>query len=283
MALPASINAQSRLLGLDGPAVMGVLNVTPDSFSDGGHFVAVETAVARAREMHAQGAAIIDIGGESTRPGADSVSDQEELDRVLPVIEGVVAELPTLISIDTSKPTVMRAAVAAGAAMVNDVCALQAEGAMAAAVELQVPVCLMHMQGAPRTMQENPVYVDVVSEVAEFLSERVAQCMQSGLGQDKILIDPGFGFGKTAQQNMQLLASLARFRKIECPLLIGISRKSTLGLVTGRDVDDRLAASIAAATAAVLQGALVIRAHDVAATVDAVQVAACLLNNGELQ
>lgn len=258
---------------LDCPAVMGVLNVTPDSFSDGGHFVSLDNALRQSERMVADGAVIIDVGGESTRPGAAAVEDQQELDRVLPVIEAIMANLDTAVSVDTSKPVVMRAAVTAGAAMINDVCALQAEGALEAAVELQQAVCLMHMQGQPRTMQENPRYADVVDDVTAFLSERVAQCVAAGLGEDLIMIDPGFGFGKTAEHNIELLANLRQLAQIGRPLLIGVSRKSTLGGLTGRDVDDRLAASLAAAVMAVDRGAAVVRAHDVAATVDALKIA----------
>lgn len=271
------------MLNLTGPAVMGVLNVTPDSFSDGGEFQSVDLALRRAQQMHADGAAIIDVGGESTRPGAAEVGAQEEIDRVLPVIEAIVRECDVPVSVDTSKPAVMRAAAGAGAAMVNDIRALQIDAALATAVELQLPVCLMHMQGDPQTMQTSPTYADVVAEVAGFLAQRVAQCAEAGLARDLLMIDPGFGFGKTPQQNMQLLANLDQLQAIGCPVLVGVSRKSTLGVITGRNVGDRLAASLAAATAAVLKGAMLVRAHDVAETVDAIRVASCLLRNGEIE
>jgi len=271
------------MLDLSSPLVMGVLNVTPDSFSDGGQFSSLDNALRHAIRMHADGAAIIDLGGESTRPGAPAVTEQEELDRVIPVIEAIRAELPVTLSIDTSKPGVMRAAASAGATLINDVCALQLDGALAAAVDLQLPVCLMHMQGDPRTMQENPTYEDVVDDVTAFLAERVAQCEQAGLSRDLLIVDPGFGFGKTPEQNMQLLANIDRLLTVGCPVLIGVSRKSTLGVITGREVDDRLAGSLAAAVAAVMQGASIVRAHDIKETVDAVRIAACLLNNGELE
>jgi dihydropteroate synthase len=264
------------MLDLTTPVVMGVLNVTPDSFSDGGRFDTLELALRQARQMLDDGAAILDVGGESTRPGAAVVSEQQELDRVIPVIEAITRERPVLVSIDTSKATVMRAAADAGAAMINDVCALQGEGALAAAAELQLPVCLMHMQGDPRTMQNQPEYRDVVAEVMRFLAERVAQCEQAGLSRERIILDPGFGFGKTPQQNVELLANLRQLQELACPVLIGVSRKTTLGVITGRDVEDRLAASIAAATAAVLQGAQIVRAHDIAETLDAVRVAYCI-------
>jgi dihydropteroate synthase len=259
-------------LDFDCPAVMGILNVTPDSFSDGGLFIAADEAIRQAELMVAAGAAIIDVGGESTRPGAGGVNEQEELDRVIPVIEAVCASLDVPVSVDTSKPGVMRAAVSAGAAMINDVRALQLEGALQAAVELQVPVCLMHMRGQPRTMQQDPDYVDVVAEVTQFLSDRVAQCRAAGLGEDLIIVDPGFGFGKTATQNFRLLAELRRLRAIGRPLLVGVSRKSALGKVTGRDVGERLAASIAAVVLAVVHGAHFVRVHDVAETVDALRI-----------
>jgi len=268
------------VLELDCPCVMGVLNVTPDSFSDGGQFIRPETALRQAGQIVADGAVILDVGGESTRPDAAEVSEQEELDRVIPVIEAVVAEFDIAVSIDTSKPGVMREAVSAGAAMINDVCALQAEGALYTAVELQVPVCLMHMRGDPRTMQAEPQYDDVVAEVTQFLASRVAQCDQAGLSKDLLVVDPGFGFGKTPEQNMELLGNLRQLQEIGCPLLIGVSRKSTLGTITGRDVGDRLAASLAAAVAAVLQGAQIVRAHDVAETVDALSIARCLIETG---
>ncbi len=232
------------------------------------------------RKMLDDGAAILDVGGESTRPGAAAVSEQEELDRVIPVIEAITNERPVLVSVDTSKPAVMRAAAAAGAAMINDVFALQADGALETAAELQLPVCLMHMQGDPQTMQTEPNYVDVVADVTLFLQQRVAQCVQAGLGRELLMVDPGFGFGKTPQQNIELLANLRQLQQLNCPVLIGVSRKSTLGVITGRDVEDRLAASIAAAVAAVLQGVQIVRAHDVAETLDAVRVARCLMDNG---
>ena len=265
---------------LDSPAVMGVLNVTPDSFSDGGRYSTIDVALRHAQQMAEQGAAIIDVGGESTRPGAGAVNEQQELDRVMPVIEALrrVVDLP--ISIDTSKPGVMRAAVAAGASIINDVYALQADGALQAAVELQQPVCLMHMQGEPRTMQNEPQYDDVVTEVTQFLRERVAQCTQAGLGEGLIIVDPGFGFGKKPAHNVELLAGLSRVTEIGVPVLVGLSRKSTLGKITGKDVSQLMPASIAAAVLAFQQGAQIVRAHDVAETVDALRVAAAVIDKG---
>ena len=264
-------------LKLDVPAVMGILNVTPDSFSDGGRFTGRDAALRQAEVMARDGAAIIDVGGESTRPGANAVSEQQELDRVLPVIEALAAHVDVPVSIDTSKPSVMRAAVAAGAAMINDIRALRDEGALQAAVELQCPVCLMHMQGQPRTMQQEPVYGDVVTEVGEFLAQRVRDCVAAGLAEDCIIVDPGFGFGKTPQHNIELLSNLRQLRTIGRPILAGLSRKSTLGALTGRDVGERLPASIAAAVIAVIEGATIVRVHDVRETVDALRVAAAVL------
>lgn len=257
---------------LDRPAVMGILNVTPDSFSDGGDFVDPAVAIRHAEGMAAQGAAIIDIGGESTRPGAEAVSEQQEIDRVIPAIEAVTAAVEVPVSVDTSKPAVMKAAVASGATLINDVRALRENGALAAAAGLNTPVCLMHMQGDPRTMQQNPRYDDVVAEVTQFLSDRVAECVEAGIDRDLLLVDPGLGFGKAPHDNIELLANLRQLDQIGLPVLVGISRKSTLGAITGRDVEQRLAASLAAAVVAVERGASIIRAHDVAETVDALKI-----------
>lgn len=268
------------LLELPVPSVMGILNVTPDSFSDGGRFVGPEIALRQALKMVEEGAAIIDIGGESTRPGAASVGEQEELDRVLPVVEAVRSATHVPISVDTSKPRVMREAVAVGASMINDVRALQVDGALAAAADLKVPVCLMHMRGEPRTMQAAPRYANVVAEVAAFLGERVDSCVAAGLDLGLIIVDPGFGFGKSHAHNVELLANLGQLHVRDRPLLAGISRKSTLGRLTGRDTDERLPASVAAAVIAVMNGADIIRAHDVRATVDALKVAQAVLETG---
>ena len=263
------------------PAVMGILNVTPDSFSDGGRFVTPEVALRQAVAMVGEGAAIIDVGGESTRPGAESVGVQRELDRVIPIIEGIRASTDAVISIDTSKALVMREAVAAGASLINDVAALQGDGALAAAVDLQVPVCLMHMRGEPRTMQEKPEYDDVVAEVAAFLEGRIQACVDAGLGEDLTIVDPGFGFGKTQRHNVELLANLRQLRVRDRPVLVGVSRKSTLGELTQRDVHDRLPASVAAAVVAIMKGADIVRAHDVQATVDAIKVTRAVIEAGE--
>ena len=265
-------------LALDLPAVMGVLNVTPDSFSDGGRFTGRDAALRQAEAMARDGAAIIDVGGESTRPGAADVPEQEELDRVIPVVEAVVSAVDLPVSIDTSKAAVMRGAASAGAAMINDIRALRGDGALAAAVELQRPVCLMHMQGQPRTMQQAPDYADVVADVGNFLADRLRACVAAGLAEDLLIVDPGFGFGKTPRHNVELLANLRQLRSLGRPILVGLSRKSTLGALTGRDVDKRMPASIAAAVIAIIQGAHIVRAHDVGETVDALRVAAAVID-----
>ena len=252
--------------------VMGILNVTPDSFSDGGQFDRVEQAVEHALRMQQEGADIIDIGGESTRPGAQPVSVDEELERVLPVIRAIRQQSTIPISIDTSKAEVMRAAVAEGADMVNDVNALQAGGAVEVCAELAVPVCLMHMQGQPRTMQQEPYYVDVVKEVADFLLQHNQRCVAAGIAPDRIVIDPGFGFGKTLQHNLALLRGLDAICALELPVLVGISRKSMLGAILDKPVEDRLFAGIAAAVIAYSKGARLFRVHDVAPTRDALAV-----------
>ncbi|HHM05354.1 MAG TPA: dihydropteroate synthase [Gammaproteobacteria bacterium] len=263
---------------------MGVLNVTPDSFSDGGRFVDQSAALAHACRMAQEGAAIIDVGGESTRPGARPVSVQEERDRVVPVIEALHRVLPdVVVSVDTSKPEVMRAAVAAGAAMINDVRALRGEGALAAALELDVPVCLMHMQGEPRVMQTRPHYRDVVDDVACFLSERLQTCVEAGFSPDRLLLDPGFGFGKTVAHNLCLMKHLDRFAALGAPLLIGVSRKSTIGAVLKVPVTQRLYGSIALAVWAVAHGAVIVRAHDVAATVQALTMVAAVQHAGNAE
>lgn len=252
---------------------MGILNITPDSFSDGGRFIGKDAALSRARQMLEEGAAIIDIGGESTRPGARPVSVQEELDRVIPVIETLSAELPVPLSIDTSKPAVMREAVKAGAGLINDVMALRVEGALATAAELQVPVCLMHMQGKPRTMQQSPDYLNVVEEVRDFLRQRVEACLAAGMSLEHILIDPGFGFGKRLEHNLALLKNLKRLGDLEIPLLVGLSRKSMIGTLLGDVfVNERLFGGIAAAVMAVYEGASIVRTHDIRATVDALKI-----------
>ena len=254
---------------------MGVVNVTPDSFSDGGQFLDPRAAIAHARQLVDEGADILDIGGESTRPGSLPVDETEELRRVLPVLEGIVG-LGVPVSVDTTKPGVMRAAIAHGAAMVNDILALRTPGALDAVASSNAGVCLMHMQGEPRTMQANPSYADVVGEVRAFLGERVAACESAGISRERIVVDPGFGFGKTAEQNLALLRGLPELAALDVPVLAGLSRKSTLGQITGRPVEGRLAASLAAALLAAERGAKIVRVHDVAATRDALAVLAAV-------
>ena len=274
------LDCNGRTLDLSQPRVMGILNVTPDSFSDGGRFLAREAALDQARSMAAAGAAIIDVGGESTRPGAEPVSEAEELERVIPVIEALRHEIELPISVDTSKPAVMREAVRVGAGLINDVNALRAPGALEAAAEAGVPVCLMHMQGEPRTMQRDPRYQDVVAEVRDFLADRIAACVAAGIPAKRLLVDPGFGFGKTLEHNLTLLRRLHELTSLGRPLLVGLSRKSMLGALTGRPVEARQAASVAAAVLAAERGAAIIRVHDVAETVDALAVTRAVMEEG---
>jgi dihydropteroate synthase len=271
---------RSAVLDLAEPAVMGVLNVTPDSFSDGGRYATVEAAIARAERMVEEGAAIVDVGGESTRPGARPVGADEEIARVVPVIETLSSRLPVPVSVDTSKPEVMRAAVAAGAQLVNDVRALRLPGALDAAAADGAAVCLMHMQGEPATMQEDPQYRSVVAEVREFLAARVAACVAAGIARERICVDPGIGFGKQARHNLALLAGIRELADLGLPVLVGVSRKSLVGMITGRPAGERLAGSLAFAALAAAQGAAIVRAHDVAQTVDALKVASALRRAG---
>jgi dihydropteroate synthase len=267
------LKLKTRVLDLGTPAVMGVLNVTPDSFSDGGRHSALTAALERAHEMVEEGAAIVDVGGESTRPGAQPVSEQEEMDRVLPVIESIRRELDCAVSIDTMKPAVMRQACAAGAELINDVMALRAPGALQAARDTGAAVCLMHMQNGPQTMQQAPSYGDVVREVVDFLEERVAACAAAGIARERLLLDPGFGFGKKLEHNLNLLGNLRRFTELGYPVLVGLSRKSMFQSLLGLAVDQRLVPSVAAAALAVFQGAAIVRAHDIKETVQAIKVA----------
>ena len=268
-----TLGCNGRALRLDRCRVMGIVNVTPDSFSDGGEHATTDAAVAHALRLVAEGADVLDVGGESTRPGADAVSVDDELERVVPVIERLARETSVPISIDTSKPEVMRAAVDAGAGMINDVRALTGPGAMEAASALGVPVVLMHMKGEPRSMQEAPAYDDVVSEVHRFLTERIFAAEMAGIDKKRIVIDPGFGFGKTREHNLLLLSRLDRFIDLGVPVLAGLSRKRLIGELTGRDVPaDRLHGSVAAHLVAAQRGAQLVRVHDVAATVDALKV-----------
>jgi dihydropteroate synthase len=267
---------RGRTLDLTTPAVMGILNVTPDSFSDGGRHFLRDAAVAAGLRMAEEGAAIIDVGGESTRPGAAQVGADEEIERVVPVVEALAARSDAVISVDTSKPEVILAALGAGAHLVNDVRALRIPGALAAVAAERAAVCVMHMQGEPADMQAAPYYDDVVSDVRAFLAGRIAACLAAGIAADAICIDPGIGFGKLPSHNLDLLRNLRAFTDLGVPLLVGVSRKSVVGIITGRPTSERLAGSVALAALCVERGAAIIRAHDVAATVDAVRTASAL-------
>ena len=271
-----SIDCKGRLLVLDRPRIAGIVNITADSFSDGGQWLEPEAAIAHGLRLVEEGADLLDIGAESTRPGAAPVPAAEQIARVVPVIEALAARVQVPISIDTSDASVMRAAIAAGAGLVNDVRALRGDGALDAVAELGVAVCLMHMQGEPRVMQQDPHYDDVVGEVHRFLTDRLFACQLAGIDRKRILVDPGFGFGKTLEHNLDLLRACARFAEI-APVMVGLSRKSMIGALTGRDAPvDRVAGSVAAALIAVQRGALVVRVHDVAATRDALAVQAAI-------
>ncbi len=262
-----------RPLDLTQPVIMGVLNVTPDSFSDGGRWLGHDQALMHAGQMLEAGAVIIDIGGESTRPGADIVSETTELERVIPVIQALRKDYPdATLSIDTSKAAVMQAALDAGADMINDVNALQAEGALAVAAASHCGLCLMHCQGTPKTMQQHPDYADVVADVANFLDARLTACVAAGIERNRIVLDPGFGFGKTLQHNLSLLANLRQLSQLGQPILAGLSRKSMLGQITGADTDDRVVSSATAALLAAQNGAAILRVHDVTATRQSLQV-----------
>jgi len=277
------LTCAGRVLDLGRTQVMGILNVTPDSFSDGGHLyraakLSIDQALVHAAGMMADGATIIDVGGESTRPGAAPVSVQEELDRVIPVVERIAAELDVVISVDTSAPEVITASAAAGAGLINDVRSLQRDGALEAAAATGLPVCVMHMQGAsPATMQQDPRYIDVVAEVRVFLEQQIERCVTAGIARERLVLDPGFGFGKSLQHNLQLLKHMDTLLALGFPLLVGTSRKSMVGQALDRPVDQRLAGSLATAVLAVERGARIIRVHDVAATVDAVRMTEAVL------
>jgi len=278
----STIKVGDRIIDLSVPKVMGILNVTPDSFSDGGQFhagnesgvfrVALGKTLAHAEAMLGSGASIIDVGGESTRPGALAISAQEEADRVLPVVEAITNRLDVAVSVDTSTPSVMTAAIALGAGLINDVRALGRAGALNALAHQDAAICLMHMRGQPETMQKDVAYSDVVEEVVAFLRERIDACLKVGIARDRLILDPGFGFGKTAAHNYQLLRELNRFQSLGLPILIGVSRKSMLGAATGRAVEQRLAAGIAATTVALQHGAVIVRTHDVAQSIDAINI-----------
>lgn len=278
---PTSLRCGTHLLDLSQPVVMGILNTTPDSFSDGGRYytnnqLSLDLVIRRAEQMLQEGAKIIDVGGESTRPGAPAVSEQEELDRVIPVVEAIVNQLGALVSVDTSTARVITESAKSGAGLINDVRALQRPGALEAAVAARLPVCLMHMQGEPDTMQNNPSYDDVVAQVLSFLQARTAACLAAGIAQDQILLDPGFGFGKTLAHNLALLRRLPEIARIGYPVLVGMSRKSMVAQLLGRPVDQRLAGSLALAMLAAERGAAIIRVHDVAPTADVLKVLAAV-------
>lgn len=266
----------NRVLDLAHPQVMGILNVTPDSFSDGGRFRQRDAALRHAAAMVAAGARLIDVGGESTRPGALQVSADEELQRVAPVVEAIAAELDVIISVDTSCPQVMRESARLGAGLINDVRSLRREGALQAAVESGLPVCLMHMQGEPETMQKNPHYDDLLAEVQAFFAERMAACAAAGITAERIILDPGFGFAKNLQHNLSLFKHMQVLHGFARPLLVGVSRKSMIGQALGREVDQRLAGGLALAALAVAKGACILRVHDVAETVDMVRMIAAV-------
>lgn len=262
----------NRVLVFDAPKVMGILNVTPDSFSDGGRYTAVEIALRHAEGMVNAGAAIIDVGGESTRPGAPAVSEAEELDRVIPVVEAIARELDVVISLDTSTPAVMREGARVGAGLINDVRSLRRSGALEAAAASDLAICLMHMQGEPSTMQQAPVYTDVAGEVGAFLAEQVRRCEAAGIARERLVLDPGYGFAKTLEHNLELFKRQAELLAFGLPLLVGVSRKSMIGAVTGRPVEGRLAGGLALAALALVKGAQILRVHDVAETVDVVKM-----------
>ncbi|MDP3816235.1 dihydropteroate synthase [Pseudomonas sp.] len=262
----------SRFLDLSRPQVMGILNVTPDSFSDGGRYGRRDAALRHAEAMLRAGATLIDVGGESTRPGARAVSPAEELERVAPVVEAIAAELDVIISVDTSTPAVIRETARLGAGLINDVRSLQRDGALAAAADSGLPVCLMHMRGEPSTMQQNPLYADVLVEVRDFLVERMAACATAGIAAERLLLDPGFGFAKTLEHNLRLFKHLDSLHELGRPLLVGVSRKSMIGKVLGHEVGERLYGSLALAALAITKGAHILRVHDVPETVDVVRM-----------
>lgn len=276
MQYPTRLPCGNRVLDLGRPHVMGILNVTPDSFSDGGRFSQRDAALRHASAMVASGATLIDVGGESTRPGARPVSPTEELERVAPVVEAIARELDVIISLDTSTPAVMREGARLGAGLINDVRALRRDGALDAAADSGLPVCLMHMRGEPGNMQDAPAYDDVVREVGDFLLERMRACSEAGIPEERVVLDPGFGFAKSLQHNLVLFRHLAELGRLGRPLLVGVSRKSMIGQVLGRDVDQRLYGSLGLAALAVSKGACILRVHDVAETVDVIRMIAAV-------
>jgi len=273
---PNRLPCGSRFLDLSRPHVMGILNVTPDSFSDGGRFSQRDAALRHAEAMLRAGASLIDVGGESTRPGARAVSPVEELERVAPVVEAIAAELDVIISVDTSTPAVMRETARLGVGLINDVRSLQRDGALDAAADSGLPVCLMHMRGEPTTMQQNPQYVDVLAEVRDFLAERMAACATAGIAVERLILDPGFGFAKTLEHNLSLFKHMEALHGLGRPLLVGVSRKSMIGKVLGHEVGGRLYGSLGLAALAITKGAHILRVHDVAETVDVVRMLAAV-------
>ena len=266
------LNCNGKSLNLDKPQVMGILNVTPDSFSDGGHFNRIDTALVQAEQMINEGAAVIDIGGESTRPGAPDVSEREEISRVIPILKAIKQRFDVIVSVDTSKAHVMSEAIEQGAGLINDVRALQNVGCITAVAQSDVAICLMHMQGLPRSMQNAPYYDDLFSDISLFFEARILACSKAGISKARLVLDPGFGFGKTLDQNYQLLAGLNSFQPLDLPILAGLSRKSMIGNLLNRAVEERLSGSLTAAIIAAQQGAKIIRVHDVKETVDALKV-----------
>ena len=270
--MPVNLTCNNEVLSLDKPSVMGILNVTPDSFSDGGNFTRIDQSLAQAEQMISAGASIIDIGGESTRPGAKDVSEKDEIARVIPVLKAIKQRFNVIVSIDTSKANVMKEAIEHDAGMINDVRALQNEGCLSAVAQSNVAICLMHMQGLPRTMQVSPSYDDLIKDIQQFFEARIMACENAGIIKRRLLLDPGFGFGKTLDQNYQLLAQMEKFHTLQLPLLAGLSRKSMIGNLLNRQTDERLAGSLTTAIIAAQQGAKIIRVHDVKETVDALKV-----------
>ena len=272
MSLSHLLNCGSNKLDLTYPQVMGILNVTPDSFSDGGQYTHIDKALFQVEKMITDGASIIDIGGESTRPGAKDVSEADEISRVIPVLKAIEKEFNTIVSIDTSKANVMAEAISVGAGIINDVRALQNEGCINVIAQSNVPVCLMHMQGLPRSMQTNPQYDDIFNDIKTFFIERIHACEAQGINKQRLILDPGFGFGKTVAQNYQLLAQMGQFNELGLPVLAGLSRKSMIGNLLNREVEERVAGSLATALIAAQQGAKIIRVHDVKETVDVLTI-----------
>ena len=267
-----NLSCGDQTLNIEKPQVMGILNVTPDSFSDGGHFNCIDKALNQVEQMITDGATLIDIGGESTRPGAIDVEEKVEISRVIPVLKEIKQRFNIIVSIDTSKANVMKEAIEHGAGLINDVRALLNEGCLAAVAQSNVALCLMHMQGLPRTMQSAPCYDDLINDVTSFFEDRILACQQTGIAKERLILDPGFGFGKTLDQNFQLLAEMKKFNTLELPVLAGLSRKSMIGNLLNRDVNERLAGSITTAVLAAQNGAKIIRVHDVKETVDALKI-----------